>query len=182
MTYSGNYVIIMEQSGLKYYKCGVKWCDFEREVRILYRFVGNFQHTLDAKGRMFLPVKYREQFSPENKTVVITRGMYDCLMVMPEDEWDRFLEGISEQSFAEASMITEYFVANATYSDIDGQGRIAIPANLREEANLTKEVSVVGLGKFLNIWDTARWKERNTVTAASRDAMREALSKNGFRF
>ncbi len=172
----------MEQSGLKYYKCGVKWCDFEREVRILYRFVGNFQHTLDAKGRMFLPVKHREQFSPENKTVVITRGMYDCLMVMPEDEWDRFLEGISEQSFAEASMITEYFVANATYSDIDGQGRIAIPANLREEANLTKEVSVVGLGKFLNIWDTARWKERNTVTAASRDAMREALSKNGFRF
>ena len=79
-------------------------------------------------------------------------------------------------------MITEYFVANATYSDIDGQGRITIPANLRKEAGLDKEVSVVGLGKILNIWDTARWKERNTVTAASRDAMREALSKNGFRF
>lgn len=170
----------MVQSGLKYHKCGVKWCNFERKVRTLYRFVGNFQHTLDAKGRMFLPVKHREQFV--KKTVVITRGMHDCLMVMPEDEWDKFLEGISEQSFAEASMITEYFVANATYSDIDGQGRIAIPANLREEAHLDKEVSVVGLGKFLNIWDTATWKERNTVTAASRDAMREALAKNGFRF
>ena len=148
----------------------------------MYRFVGNFQHPLDSKGRMFLPVKHREQFGEDKKTVVITRGMYDCLMVMPEDEWDKFLEGVSEQPFSEASMITEYFVANATYSDIDGQGRITIPANLREEAGLDKEVSVVGLGKILNIWDTARWKERNTVTAASRDAMREALSKNGFRF
>lgn len=148
----------------------------------MYRFVGNFQHTLDAKGRMFLPAKHREQFEEDKKTVVITRGMYDCLMVMPEDEWDKFLDGVSEQSFAEASMITEYFVANAMYSDIDGQGRIAIPSNLREEAGLGKDVSVVGLGKFLNIWDTAKWKERNTVTPESRDAMREALSKNGFRF
>ena len=49
----------------------------------MYRFVGNFQHTLDSKGRMFLPVKHREQFGEDKKTVVITRGMYDCLMVMP---------------------------------------------------------------------------------------------------
>ena len=147
----------------------------------MFRFVGNSQHTIDAKGRMFLPAKHREQLNGK-KTVVITRGMYDCLMVMPEEEWDKFLDGVSEQSFAEASAITEYFVANASYSEIDSQGRIAIPSNLREEAHLDKDVSVVGLGKFMNVWDTETWKARNTVSDTSREAMREALSKNGFRF
>ena len=119
-------------------------------------FLGEFQHTLDPKGRVILPSAFRELLS---EGLVMTVGLDNCLTVHALGDWQRVVEGLRnlrstdrrERSFAR--MIT----SSAHPETPDRQGRITIPARLREYANLTKDVTVVGADSRVELWDTAAW-------------------------
>ena len=91
----------------------------------------------------------------------MTRGLDDCLFAFTDTQWDAFLEKIGTLPIAKARSMERYFVGNSNDAEMDEQGRIKIPAKLREIAGLEKEVTIVGLRERLEIWDTARWNAMN---------------------
>ncbi len=120
--------------------------------------IGSYQHTLDAKGRVFLPAKYRESMGT---SIYMTRGLENCLYLFSETEWENFSDKIKTLTIGNARNIQRIFLGNAAQSDVDGQGRIAIPQPLRAYAMLDKDVTVVGVSSRVEIWDTARWNSFN---------------------
>lgn len=139
-------------------------------------WVGNYQHTIDAKGRLFLPAKHREGLS---ETVYMTRGLGSCIFLFPEQEWFEFIEQLGKMNFSEALSAQRYFAGNAAQSDIDSQGRIIIPQNLRKFASLEKDTTIVGLGNRLEIWDTVTWEKINDEI--TNDKVCEVLSSLNFK-
>ena len=119
-------------------------------------FLGEYQHTLDPKGRVILPSAFREQLEDG---LVMTVGLDHCLTVHPTDDWEHVVEGLRalrttdrrERKFARV------MTASAHAEELDRQGRITIPARLREYAGLTKEVAVVGADSRIELWDAGRW-------------------------
>lgn len=120
--------------------------------------IGNYQHTLDVKGRMFLPSKLREEM---NGSVYMTRGLDHCIFLFSEAQWSVFYDKIKGITTYNARDLQLFFFGNASQSDVDAQGRIAVPQGLRDFANLQKDVTVVGVSGRLEIWDTAKWNAFN---------------------
>ncbi len=123
-------------------------------------FIGEYSHTIDAKGRLIVPAKFREQLGDE---FVVTKGLDGCLFVYENSEWRSFEEKLHELPIttANASKFTRFFLAGANSCEVDRQGRILIPANLREFAGLEKDVLLVGVGSRIEIWNKATWAEKN---------------------
>jgi MraZ protein len=123
-------------------------------------FLGEYQHSLDAKGRVILPAKYRDQLSGG---AYVTKGRGGCLAVYPEQEFqevaDRAREA-SKRGGRELDAARSFFAGTAEVSP-DKQGRIAIPQQLREYAGLDKDVVVAGVFSRIEIWDGRRWRERD---------------------
>lgn len=124
-------------------------------------FKGEYNHNIDAKGRMIVPSKFREQLGD---TFVATKGLDGCLFVYSNDEWARIEEKFREIPLTskDARKFLRFFFAGAVDCEVDKQGRILIPANLREYAGLEKEVVSVGAFTRVEIWDKQRWQEDNT--------------------
>ncbi len=122
-------------------------------------FMGEYSHSIDAKGRLIVPAKFREQLGGE---FVVTKGLDGCLFVYPEEEWK-----IVEEKFRtmpptkESRKFFRFFVAGAVSVELDKQGRILLPNSLREHAGLKKDVVLAGVINRIEIWDCARW-EANT--------------------
>ena len=120
-------------------------------------FLGEFQHTLDPKGRVILPSAFRESLK---EGLVMTVGLDNCLTVHPVADWQRVVAGLrglrstDRRERAFARMIT----SSAHPETPDRQGRITIPARLREYANLSKDVAVVGSDARVELWDTQAWE------------------------
>ena len=123
-------------------------------------FMGEYNHIIDAKGRLIIPAKFREVLGDE---FVVTKGLDGCLFVYHNDEWNRFAEKLATLPLtnANARKFTRFFLAGATTCEVDKQGRILLPAVLREFASLEKEVVLVGVSKRIEIWDKSRWAETN---------------------
>lgn len=139
---------------------------------------GEYNHTVDDKGRMIVPSKLREQLGI---TFVITKGMDKCLYAYPNDEWELF-EGKLRQlptTNASARQFVRVFLGSAVDCEIDNQGRINIPKNLREYAGITKDVTVVGVGDKAEIWSKELFDEKNSVDALDLDALAEGISDLG---
>lgn len=121
-------------------------------------FMGEFQHTVDAKGRLFIPAKLREGLGDR---FIATKGLEDCLFVFPEKEWEVFGEKLRSLPLASgaARAFTRLFFSGATECDVDSQGRILLPANLRDYAAIEKEVMIVGVSSRVEIWAKAKWEE-----------------------
>jgi MraZ protein len=123
-------------------------------------FLGEYQHSLDAKGRVILPAKYRDQLSGG---AYVTKGRGGCLSVYTEQEFqevaDRAREA-SKRGGRELDAARSFFAGTAEVSP-DKQGRIAIPQQLREYAGLDKDVVVAGVFSRIEIWDGRRWRERD---------------------
>lgn len=119
-------------------------------------FVGEYLHTVDSKGRLALPVKFRESLGPR---FMIARGLDKCLAVYPSEEWALVLENVKAlpQNQKEARAYARYFLSGATEVDPDKQGRVLISQGLREYAGLGKDVYVLGVGNRVEIWDKAAW-------------------------
>lgn len=123
-------------------------------------FKGEYSHSLDAKGRVIVPAKFREQLG---ETFVVTKGLDDCLFVYPNDEWENIESRFRETPLTtkDARKFLRFFFAGAADCDIDKQGRTLIPSNLREFAGLEKEVVLAGAFNRIEIWSKDRWQENN---------------------
>lgn len=120
-------------------------------------FLGTFELKLDAKGRLILPAKYRDQLQGG---LVITRGQEHCLYVFPLSEFERMHEQMRQAPLTskDARAYQRVFLSGAVDDIPDKQGRILIPAILRKFADLKRELVVIGAGARLEIWDTHAWE------------------------
>lgn len=124
-------------------------------------FMGEYNHTIDAKGRLIIPSKFREVLGDE---FVVTKGMDGCLFVFPNTEWQVFEEKLRALPMIdkEARQFTRFFLAGAASVEVDKQGRILLPSVLREFAEITKDAVLIGVGNRIEIWSKDRWA--GTVT------------------
>ena len=124
-------------------------------------FMSEYNHTLDTKGRLIIPAKFREVLGEE---FVISKGMDGCLFVYANDDWNAFEQKLTSLPLInkEARQFARFFLAGAATVEVDKQGRILLPAVLREFAGLEKEVVSVGVLKRIEIWDKNRWQDTNT--------------------
>ena len=127
----------------------------------MHMFMGEYNHTIDAKGRLIIPSKFREVLGDE---FVVTKGMDGCLFVFDDPEWQAFEEKLRALPMIdkEARQFTRFFLAGAASVEVDKQGRILLPAVLREFAGITKDAGLVGVGSRGEIWSKDRWE--GTVT------------------
>ena len=130
-------------------------------------FMGEYNHTIDAKGRLIIPSKFREMLGDE---FVVTKGLDGCLFVYDNNEWSAFEEKLKSLPLTnkDARQFVRFFLAGATLAEVDKQGRILVPVNLREFAGLEKEVVLVGVASRVEIWSRTRWEN-----AASYDDVEE---------
>ena len=128
----------------------------------MHMFMGEYNHTIDAKGRLIIPSKFREVLGDE---FVVTKGMDGCLFVFDDPEWQAFEEKLRALPMIdkEARQFTRFFLAGAASVEVDKQGRILLPAVLREFAGITKDAVLVGVGSRVEIWSKDRWE--GTVTS-----------------
>lgn len=135
-------------------------CDFrgrpDFEV-VIVMFMSEYNHTIDAKGRLIIPSKFREVLGEE---FVISKGMDGCLFVYANADWDAFEQKLTALPMTnkEARKFTRFFLAGAAQVELDKQGRILLPATLREFAGLDKDVVLVGVGSRIEIWDKDRYE------------------------
>jgi len=120
-------------------------------------FIGEYRHTIDTKKRLALPAKFRKELG---KTVIITRGLDNCLIVYPLKEWQVMSDKLGKLplSQTEARGFARVMLSGAMAVGLDGLGRILIPEYLKEYAKLKKNVVVCGLYNRLEIWDAQNWK------------------------
>ena len=129
--------------------------------------MGEYNHTIDTKGRLIIPSKFRETLGEE---FVVTKGLDGCLFVYDNNEWNSFEEKLKSLPLTnkDARQFVRFFLAGATTAEVDKQGRILIPSVLREFAALEKEVVLIGVASRVEIWSKNRWEN-----AASYEDMEE---------
>jgi MraZ protein len=139
--------------------------------------IGEYQHNIDAKGRLIVPSKLRESLG---ETFIATRGFDKCVVVYPMDVWMDFLEKIKQlpASSSDARRFIRFFTSNAAECQIDGQGRILLPIQLREYAGLKKQIVSIGVGDRAEIWDRSTWDKYNSDMALDESFM-DKLSELG---
>ena len=122
--------------------------------------IGEFEHSLDSKGRLIMPAKLRETIGEK---FVVTKGLDGCLFAFSITEWQKFEEKLKSLPLSNRNSreFTRFFLSGATECEIDKQGRFLIPNNLRESANLQKEVVIIGVGTRIEIWDKGKWDSYN---------------------
>lgn len=141
--------------------------------------MGEFNHSIDPKGRVIVPAKLREQLGDE---FVITKGLDGCLFGYPMDEWKKFEEKLQSLPLntKDARQIVRYFLAGATTGEIDKQGRVLIPQVLREFASLNKDVVLTGAGNRIEIWNKETWDDMVAKYDENMDDVAESMSNLGF--
>ncbi|MBB3127354.1 MraZ protein [Paenibacillus rhizosphaerae] len=120
--------------------------------------MGEYQHSLDDKGRVTIPAKFRELLG---SSFVVTRGLDQCLFVYPMNEWQILEQKLKSLSLmkSDARAFTRFFFSGATECEWDKQGRVNLPGNLRQYAKLEKECVVLGVSNRVEIWSKDTWEE-----------------------
>ena len=136
--------------------------------------MGEYKHNLDTKGRIIVPSKFRDLLSEQ---FVITRGLDRCLFAYTLDEWSRIEEKLKTLPLTkkDARKFTRLFFSGATNVEIDKQGRINIPQNLRDYAGLLKDCTVIGVSSRIEIWDTESWENFYTESEENFEDIAEDL-------
>jgi MraZ protein len=120
-------------------------------------FSGEYEHTVDSKGRVFIPVRHREELG---ETVFIGRGLDGQVNVYPKPVWESMAERLRQADQARPAIRnTSRFVFSATEGEVDRQGRLLIPPLLRRYADLNTDVVILGNNDRLEIWSRERWQE-----------------------
>ena len=128
-------------------------------------FTGSYSYMLDAKGRVNIPAKMRKVLSPENdRTFVVTRGPDLCIVLYPAEVWKDIQAKLIELNKGRALSrhFTRNIVRHAETVQYDHQGRVALPTNLIEYAGISRSVEIVGMIKYIEIWDQKRLEELNS--------------------
>lgn len=142
-------------------------------------FMGEYNHTIDAKGRLIVPAKFREILGDN---FIVTKGLDGCLFVYPNDEWTRFEEKLKSLPLTNknARQFTRFFLAGAAACEVDKQGRILLPQVLRGFASLEKDVVLVGVASRIEIWSRERWDESMNTYDGDMDEVAENMESLGF--
>jgi len=121
-------------------------------------FMGEFQHSIDEKGRIIIPAKFRDLLGT---SFVVTRGLDQCLFVYPTTEWELLEQKLKTLPLmkSDARAFTRFFFSGATECEWDKQGRVNIPSNLRQYAKLEKECVVLGVSNRVEIWSRSTWEQ-----------------------
>lgn len=142
-------------------------------------FLGEFQHTLDSKGRLILPSAFRE---PLSDGLVISVGHDRCLNIHSQAGWQRVLEGLREMRSTDEQQrkYQRVLTSQAHADELDKQGRITIPNRLREYALLDREVTVVGANTHVELWDAQRWASYRDESLSEFAAISTPLTEGVF--
>ena len=135
---------------------------------------GQYAHNIDAKGRLFIPAKLREELG---ETFHVTISPDHCLTIYPNDTWDDFMAKFHDMPYSKGKSLRA-LSANAVDCEPDGQGRILIPAKLRKYADLEKEVVVIGSFDRAEIWNAERWA-REEAMAFESGSLEQAMEEMG---
>lgn len=137
-------------------------------------FMGEYQHSLDDKARITVPAKFRDELG---SSFVITRGLDHCLFIYPRKDWELLETKLRAMplSRADARQFIRFFFSGAADCDLDKQGRVVLPANLREYANIREECVVIGVGARVEVWDADTWKSYSSGAADSFGELAESL-------
>ncbi|WP_296466227.1 division/cell wall cluster transcriptional repressor MraZ [uncultured Acetatifactor sp.] len=141
-------------------------------------FMGKYNHTIDPKGRLSIPSKYREVLGDE---FVVSKGMDGCLYVYANDDWKVFEGKLASLPLMseEARQFARFFLSGAQPVTVDKQGRILMPQDLRDFAGLEKDVVLAGMGGRIEIWSLERWQANNDsidINAISKGVMNLGLT------
>ena len=141
-------------------------------------FIGDFEHNIDDKGRVIMPAKFREELGKE---FVVTKGLDGCLFVYSLEEWSNIESTMHSKPMTsrEARKFMRFFFAGAANCEVDRQGRILLPLNLREHANLSKEVVFAGVSSRIEIWSKDRWNDSNDYSEDEMDTIAENMAELG---
>ena len=134
---------------------------------------GTYEHSIDAKGRLFIPAKLREELGI---TFYLAMGVDACLAIYPQETWNRFTEKFASLPMTQSRAMRTLF-ANATKCELDSQGRIVIPQKLRQYASLDKDTVIIGVSDRAEIWAAETWNalEEDNMTPEKMAACMEAL-------
>lgn len=121
-------------------------------------FMGEFQHSIDDKGRIIIPAKFRDLLG---SSFVVTRGLDQCLFVYPLQEWEVLEQKLKALPLmkSDARAFTRFFFSGATECEWDKQGRVNLPSNLRQYAKLEKDCVVLGVSNRVEIWSRDTWEQ-----------------------
>jgi MraZ protein len=138
-------------------------------------FLGRHSHNLDAKGRLALPARFRDKLV---EGVVITRGFDPCLLVYPLEAWMPLAERVAALSISDPDVrkLRRMLFADAVDVQLDGQGRVLIPAELREYASIEREAVVVGVHTFMEIWTPDTWGHQSASIDRDGSTIAERLA------
>ncbi len=141
-------------------------------------FIGEYTHSLDVKGRVALPVKFRQKISDG---AIITRGLDHSLFVFNKNDWEILAQKILALPMTNANSraFARLMLSGAAEAEFDAQGRILIPEPLRQYAGLKKQAVFAGVYNRIEIWDAASWQSYKSKTEASSDDIAEKLGELG---
>ena len=141
-------------------------------------FMGEYQHNMDKKGRVIIPAKFREKLGDN---FVATRGLDNCLFVYPMQEWSILEEKLTNLPITSknARSFVRFFFSGATECNLDKQGRVSIPANLRNYAELEKEIVVIGLANRIELWAVEKWDNYMMAAEESSEEIANAMEELG---
>lgn len=144
-----------------------------------YVFMGEYEHTIDTKGRVIIPAKFRNQITTP---CIVTRGMDHSLTVYPMAEWDKVKERLAQlpSTKGNARKFVRFIFSAATECEFDKQGRINIPPVLRTYAQLTKQCTIIGVSSHFEIWDAQAWAAYQAEAAEEFDEIAEEIEDLSF--
>ena len=141
-------------------------------------FIGEYQHTIDDKGRLAIPVKFRGSLK---KGAVVTRGLDTSLFLFPKEEWDKLAEKLANLPLGQSNSraFARLMLAGAMDVEVDKQGRMVLPEYLRHYAGIGKDVVVAGLYTRLEIWDAEKWAQYKKTAEDDAERIAEQLGQLG---
>lgn len=141
-------------------------------------FIGEYEHSVDAKGRVIMPAKLREDIGEK---FIVTKGLDGCLFAYSFNEWTNFEEKLKTLPLTNknARDFVRFFLSGAVECEIDKQGRFLIPGNLREYGTLEKEIIIIGVGTRIEIWNKENWKKYSSNENISADEIAENMTMLG---
>ena len=136
---------------------------------------GTYEHSIDAKGRLFIPAKLREELGV---TFYLAMGVDECLAIYPQETWNRFTEKFASLPMSQSAAMRPLF-ANASKCELDSQGRIVIPQKLRKYTGLEKDAVIIGVNDRAEIWSAETWNAREEEEMTP-EKMKACLAALGF--
>jgi MraZ protein len=141
-------------------------------------FIGEYQHTLDPKNRVIMPSKFREKLGD---SFVMTKGLDNCLFIYSSQEWSIVEEKLKSLPMTnkDARAFVRFFFAGACECELDKQGRIVMPTNLKDYAKIDKELVIIGVSTRIEIWSRDEWNKFNSDANISYEDVAERMSQLG---